>query len=181
MKYILLTSFAALALAACGDTPEAELDEAYTGGGDEAVKMVEGTPAEPVRPTESELADTPPIGEAVQPVVTDPMNELDPSELVSPPVETDAPSEDGAASEIDLDSPEVITGDDLTETIEGALPEAGDLAPGLEDAVEAVDLPDGEEVTETITETVEDVTETVVEETEEIEETVDTEDTEPQQ
>ena len=45
MKQIVLTSIVALALGACRDTPEAQLDDAYTGGGEDAVELVEGVPA----------------------------------------------------------------------------------------------------------------------------------------
>ena len=165
MKHIVLTSIAVLALAACSDTPEATLDEAYEGGGDDAVELVEGTPEETVPPVET----TPAEGE---PVMADPSSEIDPSDPATTPVETAAPADDGVSAESELEAPEVTVGDALDTTIESALPESEGAVTTPEELLDAANVPDAEELIEDAGDTLEETAEEVVEEVvEDIEDT----------
>lgn len=153
MKPIILTSIAVLALAACSDTPEGKLDEAYEGGGEDAVELVEGAPAEPLTPVE-----TSPVSIDEETKTIDAMNEMTAAEPVVPAVETAAPGGDGAPEETGISSVEDLVGDTPVETIEGAL--------------DPVELPSAEELVEEVGGAIEEKVEEAVE---------DIEDTETQQ
>ena len=166
MKHIVLTSIAVLAFAACSDTPETTLDEAYQGGSDEAVELVETTPADAAPEVESELVETEALPENADSLIADPLNEIDPSGVVEETVETAAPADDGALGESDLSSPEVVSGDNQSSAIDAVLPETDGGVEVLEDVKESIEEPQTDELIDDATEMLEEKADEVVEDLE---------------
>ena len=163
MKQIVLTSIVALALGACSDTPEAQLDDAYTGGGEDAVELVEGVPAGPDTPADTLPFESTPIGEDTQPGADEPEGEI------MPPVETAAPVGDGVMEESDLDAAKEIVGDNPADLIESALPEVTGDVKAPEVTLDPVDLPDTEDLSEQAAGALEDKAEEPAEDSEDTE------------
>jgi len=191
MKHILLAGVAALILSACGDTPEAELDDAYDGGGEAAVETIEGALPSETLETESVAADIEAVVDGDADIATvveegpaidaDTLSEGLPESLEE---KTDIETLEEVAGEV-LADPEAVVdvevpavgdvevptvGDVEVPTVGDAeLPTTGDVEAVVEEATEGVDVPSGDDVidavTETIEEKVEDVTEDVAADT----------------
>ena len=169
MKHIVLTSIVALAFAACSDTPDTQLDEAYEGGSEDAVELVEGTPEETVPPTETTPGESDTIEGAIETVTADPSAEISSSDLIEPPVETAAPSEDGVSEESELDTPTEVIGDNLDTAVEDVLPAPeGDLS-SPEELLDTENLPDTEDLIDEAGDTLKEKAEEVVEDIEDTE------------
>ncbi len=165
MKNIALTSIAALAIVACSDTTESQLDDAYDGGGEEAVELVEGTPevSEPSADIDETVGEVTP--ESTEAVLADPLNEVEPSELVELPVETAAPELDGVVEESGVTSVEELGGENLENAVEEVAAEAADATTVVEGVEETLDVPDTEELIDDAAEALEEKVDEVVEET----------------
>ena len=156
MKHMMLTSIAALALVACGDTSESDLDNSYQGGGDAAVELVEGTPEPVVEAAETETSDTEIVANGLT-VEGDEAALVDESGEVSVEATTELSVDSAPAEEPPVEAAveELESGDLPSET--NALDETvADIEAGVEDTAETL-MEEGEDLVDEAEEALEDV------------------------